>query len=108
MSNRLTSNPIYFDQFNAVSILAEKGQHFIVKKIRIVAVADGDLFLLEDLAGKVLYRSVHLGAADVEGDDFGDDGFDFGANGNGVQINYANCTGMAATDGTDAVWFYMK
>jgi hypothetical protein len=108
MANRLQANPIYFDIFNADATLAEPGIPFIVKKIRMLSVADGDDFQLENQAGEVIFHmSNNQGGADVTEVDFGDSGFDFGRQGKGVYIDVSDCTGMAATDGTDAVWFYM-
>jgi len=105
MANRLTTNPIYFDQFNADVILAAEGLPFVVRKIRLLSVADGDYFQLEDSAGNILFKMVQTGAADVVEVDFGDEGFNFGNR--GVVIDYTDCTGLAATNGTDAVWIYL-
>lgn len=106
MANRLKSNPIYFDQFNANATLAAVGNSFIVKKIRMLSAADGDDFQLEDDAGNVLFHmSNNNGGADVTEVDFGDEGFNFGNK--GVIVDVSDCTGMAATDGTDAVWVYL-
>lgn len=107
MANRLTGRVIYFDQFNADTTLASKSESFIVRKIRMRSVAKGDDFELADDNGNVLFRATNTtNAGDtVDVADFGDEGFNFGNN--VVKITVANCTGMAATDGTDAVWFYM-
>jgi len=104
MANRTAGKIIYIDQFNADVTLAEKGKDFIVRKIKCVAAADGDIFRLEDLDGNIIYHDVCLGNADTFGDDFGDEGYNFGNN--GVRIDVSDCTGMAGTDGTDAVWIY--
>ena len=107
MANRLKTNPIYFDTFGTDTILAKRGQPFIVKKIRMLSVADGDDFVMKDLDGNIIYYlSNNIGGGDVKVDDFGNDGYDFGPN--GVQILVADCNGMIATDGTDAIWFYTK
>lgn len=107
MANRLKTNPIYFDVFNADATLASGKDPFIVTKIRMLSVTDGDDFQLEDIDGNVLFHMSNIsGGADVDEVDFGPDGFDFG--GNGVVIDVTDCTGMAATDGTDAVWIYLK
>jgi hypothetical protein len=105
MANRLTVNPIYFDQFNADATIAAEGAPFTVRKIRLLSVDDGDYFQLEDTAGNILFKMVQTGAADVVEVDFGDKGFDFGNR--GVVIDVTDCTGLAATNGTDAVWIYL-
>ncbi len=109
MSDKLTSNPVYVDQFNADITLAEGSNPFIVKKIRLLSAAQWDLFFLEDFDGKILFRMENsVGNARMTEADFGDEGFNFSKNGKGVRIDYSDCTGLDATDGTDAVWFYMK
>ena len=105
MANRLTSNPIYFDQFDADVTLAVDGSPLIIKKIRCLSVADGDIFRLEDIAGNRLVHMVNKGANDDFETDFGPNGQIFT---DGVVIDVSDCTGMAATDGTDAVWIYLK
>ena len=52
MANRLKFNPLYFDQFDTDTTLAEHGHAFIVKKIRWKSVADGDIFRLKTLMMK--------------------------------------------------------
>jgi len=42
MANRLTSNPLVFDQFDTDATFADKGESFIVTKIRWKSVADAD------------------------------------------------------------------
>ena len=105
MANRLKSNPIYFDDFSADATLAEFGNPFIVKKIRMRSVADGDYFRLEDIDGNVLFQMVQTGANDIVEVDFGPNGFNFGNK--GVIIDVSDCTGMAATNGDDAVWIQL-
>lgn len=106
MANRLKANPIYFDQFNADTILAAEGNPFIVKKVRMLAATDGDDFKLENMNGDIVFHmSNNNGAADVSEVDFGEEGFDFGAK--GIRVDVSDCTGMAGTDGTDAVWIYL-
>ena len=107
MANRLTSNPLYFDQFDADANLAGIGQSFIVKKIRLLSAAQWDLFFLENMEGELLFRMENsVGNARMTEVDFGPKGFDFGNK--GVRIDVSDCTGLAATDGTDAVWLYLK
>lgn len=107
MANRLLANPIYFDQFDTDATLAAAGTHFVVKKIRMLSATDGDDFKLENDKGDILFHMCNnSGNADVVEVDFGDDGFDFGTN--GVLIDVSDCTGMEGTDGTDAVWIYLK
>lgn len=107
MANRTGKNPIYIDQFNADVTLATNGQSFIVKKIRLLSATQYDLFSLENFVGDVLFKMENtVGAAHISEVNFGDDGFDFGNE--GVVIDYTDCTGLAATDGTDAVWIYLK
>lgn len=104
MANRLASRIIYFDQFDADVTLASVGNQFIVKKIRYKSVADGDIFRLEDVDGNRIFEDIQTSAGDFRDIDFGDKGYDFGSR--GVIIDVSDCTGMAATDGTDAVWIY--
>ena len=105
MANRLKSNPIYFDQFDADATLAVMDMPFIVKKIRMRSVVDGDYFRLEDIDGNVLFQMVQTGANDIVEVDFGPNGFNFGNK--GVIIDVSDCTGMAATDSTDCVWIHL-
>jgi len=105
MANRLKSNPIYFDIFNADADLAAHGNAFIVKKIRWKSVADGDIFRLENFNNEVIFEDIQTAAGDWREEDFGDEGFNFGSN--GVRIDVSECTGMVATDGTDAAYFYI-
>lgn len=106
MANRLSGKIIYVDQFNADVELAPEGEDFIVRKIRCLSAADGDIFRLEDVSGNRLIHMVNKGANDDFEIDFGDEGYNFGMR--GVIIDVSDCTGMAATDGTDAVWIYLK
>ena len=106
MANRLKSNPIYFDDFSADVTLAEFGNPFIVKKIRMKSVADGDYFQLEDVDGNILFKMVQTGANDIVEVDFGVKGFNFGNK--SVIIDVSDCTGMAATNGDDAIWIYLE
>ena len=106
MANRLDQKIIYFDIFNADANLANQGNDFIVKKIIVLSATDGDTFELEDFDGNVLLSITNSrGAADSFEVDFGDKGYNFGNK--GVRIDVSDCTGMAATDGTDAVWIYL-
>ena len=105
MANRTSGNILYVDQFNADVTLAAEGSPFIVKKIRMLSAADGDYFQLEDVSGSILFKMVQTGNADIVEVDFGDEGFNFGNK--GVIIDFSDCTGMAGTDGTDAVWIYL-
>ena len=105
MANRLTGNILYVDQFDSDVTLANEGQNFIVRKIRCISAADGDIFRLEDVSGNRLLHMVNKGANDDFEVDFIDGGFNFGNK--GVIIDVSDCTGMAATDGTDAVFIYM-
>lgn len=105
MANRLKSNPIYFDQFDADVTLAEINNPFHIRKIRMRSVADGDYFRLEDIDGNVLFQMVQTGADDIVEVDFGKDGFNFGNK--GIIIDVSDCTGMVAIDGTDAVWIHL-
>ena len=105
MPNRLKGKIIYFDLFDVNQELAKPGTDFIVKKIRQLSATDGDDFQLEDKDGNVLFHmSNNNGNADVGEVDFGEEGYNFGNA--GVYIDVSDCTGMAATDGTDAVWIY--
>ena len=105
MANKLTGKIIYVDQFDADVELAPEGEPFIVKKIRVLSVADGDIFRLEDISGNRLLHMVNKGANDDFEVDFGIDGYDLGNK--GVIIDVSDCTGMVAIDGTDAVWIYL-
>ena len=105
MANRLTGKIIYVDQFDADVELAPEGDPFIIKKIRCLSVADGDIFRLEDIVGNRLVHMVNKGANDDFEVDYGPDGYNFGNK--GVAIDVSDCTGMTATDGTDAVWIYL-
>lgn len=108
MANRTGTNPIYVDQCNADVTLAGRGVTFIVKKIRLLSATQWDLFFLHDLEGNSLFRMENsLGNARMTEVDFGPEGFDFG-NSKGVMIDVSLCTGWAGTDGTDAVWIYLK
>jgi len=105
MANRLKTNPIYFDQFDADTDLCAEGKPFIVKKIVMLSAADGDDFVLENMNDEVVFHMMNTGNADLVEVDFGDKGFNFG--GKGLRIDVSDCTGMDATDGTDAVWIYL-
>ena len=105
MANRTNSKIIYVDLFDADVTIAEEGRDFIVRKIRCISAADGDIFRLEDSVGNRLLHMVNLGANDAFEVDFGDKGYNFGNK--GIVIDVSDCTGMAATDGTDAVWIYL-
>ena len=101
MANRLNTNPIYIDIFNADVTIVKKGVPVTITKIVMLSAADGDIFRLEDEAGNRLVHMVNTGAADTVSEDFKG----LRCN-NGVAIDVSDCTGMAATDGTDAVWIY--
>lgn len=103
MANRLTANPIYFDQFNADATLANKGVSLVISKIRVLSVADADVFQLEDTLGNIIVYGKQTSAGDTYDIDFSTpQRFN-----EGVIIDVSDCTGMAATDGTDAVWIYL-
>jgi len=107
MANRTSGNILYVDQFDADVTLAEEGKPFIIKKIVLVSAAAGDIFRLEDVSGdRLLHITNNGGNASHTEIDFGDEGFSFGNK--GVIIDVSDCTGLAATDGTDAVFIYMK
>jgi hypothetical protein len=107
MANRVQANPIYIDQFNADVELAANGIDFIVKKIVVLSAAAGDIFRLENEQGDYLVHITNNGGNARHTEmDFGDKGFNFGNK--GVKIDVSDCTGMAGTDGTDAVWIYLK
>jgi len=103
MANRLNTNPIYIDIFNADVTIAKKGVPVTITKIVMLSAADGDIFRLEDEAGNRLVHMVNLGAADTQTEDFNGKGLRCNS---GLAIDVSDCTGMAATDGTDAVWIY--
>ena len=105
MANRLGAKIVYFDTFGTDTTLAEDGRDFIVKKIRWKSVADGDILRLENFNNEVIFEDIQTSSGDFREVDFGDDGFNFG--GKGVRIDVSECTGMAATDGTDAVWIHL-
>src|SRR3990167_538450 len=105
MANKLTGKIIYVDQFDADVELAPEGEPFIIKKIRCLSAADGDIFRLEDISGNRLLHMVNNGANDTFEVDFGPDGYNFGNK--GLVIDVSDCTGMAATDGTDAAFIYL-
>jgi len=106
MANRLTKNPIYFDQFNADATLAVKGSPLRIRKITQLSATDGDTFVLKDADGNVITHMTNSnGAGDTYDTYFAEDGQTFS---DGVVIDVSACTGMAATDGTDAVWIYLK
>lgn len=109
MANRLTSNPIYFDQFGTDVTLAKRGTPLTVTKIRWISVDDGDVFQLEDAAGNVIFKDVGDTTTGTDSAVWREvnfaGGFTFGE---GVVIDVSDCAGMAATNGTDAVWIYLK
>ena len=106
MANRLDGKIIFFDQFDADQELAKPGEDFIVRKIRMLSATDGDDFKLDNGQDEVIFHmSNNEGNADVNEVDFGDEGYNFGNS--GVNIDVSDCTGMVATDGTDAVWIYL-
>ena len=103
MANRLKTNPIYIDQFNADVTLSTPGNPLVISKVVVLSATDGDIFRLEDTAGNRILHMVNLGAADTITEDF--DGWRCM---DGVVIDVSDCTGMDATNGTDAVWIYLK
>ena len=105
MANRLTKNPIYFDQFNADATLADEGSPLKIRKIVALSVDDGDVFQLQDAKGNVIVYMKNTSAGDTFETYFADEGQAFT---DGVRIDVSACTGMAATNGTDAVWIYLK
>src|SRR3990167_4370113 len=105
MANRLAGKIIYVDQFDTDVELAPEGEPFIVKKIRCLSAADEDIFRLEDISGNRLLHMVNTCANDTFEVDFGPDGYNFGNK--GLVIDVSDCTGMAATDGIDAVWIHL-
>lgn len=102
MANRTATNPIYIDQFNADVTIAAEGIPITVTKIIVLSVADGDVFSLDDARGNVVVRWTQTGGGDTFEIDFGS-GFTFS---NGLVLDVSDCTGMVATDGTDAMWVY--
>ena len=107
MANRLNTNPLYFDQWDANATLAKAGESFIVKKIRLLTATQWDVFVLEDIEGNVLFKMNNdIGNARMSEVNFGRKGFDFGNN--GVKITVADCTGIDTTDSTEAVWIYLR
>lgn len=104
MANDVTGRIKYIDQFDADVTLASEGQDFIIQKIRVLSAADGDIFRLENISGVRLFHIVNTGAADTVECDFGPKGYNFGNK--GVIIDVSDCTGMTATDGSDAVWIF--
>ena len=107
MANRLNSNPIYYDQFDADATLAAKGTPITISKIIVLSAANDDLFQLEDGNGNVIVygKQGAAGAGYTYEIDFPGKGQRFN---NGVIIDESDCTGMDATDGTDAVWLYIR
>ena len=105
MANNIAGKIKYVDQFNADVTLAAEGTPFIIKKIILVSATAGDIFRLEDVSGNRLFHMTNNGGnARHTTEDFGDEGYDLGNK--GVIIDVSDCTGMAGTDGTDAVWIY--
>jgi hypothetical protein len=104
MANRLDTNPIYVDIFDAGDIvIAEKGVPVILRKIIMLSATDGDNFLLEDNDGnQIIHMSNNVGNADTTSEMYND----LRCN-NGVVIDVSDCTGMEGNDGTDAVWIYL-
>lgn len=101
MANRLTTNPIYFDQFNADVDLAPKG--VIVTKIRWKGSTDGDILQLEDLKGNVVFEDILVSDADWRTINFpGGQKFT-----EGIQIDVSDCSG-STTNGTDQLYIYIK
>ena len=105
MANRLNRKIIYIDQFDADVTLAAVGLDFCVKKIILRSVASGDVFQFEDVDGNVMLPLTQTASNGTVESYFGDKGYNFG--GKGVIVDVSDCTGLANTDGTDAVWIYL-
>ena len=103
VANRTTTNPLYIGTMAADVTFAGRSVPLTIKKIRCVSAGDGDIFQLEDADGNVIVHMVNTGVADTFELDFGDKGHTFL---NGVVCDVTDCTGMVATDGTDAAWIY--
>lgn len=100
MADRLTTNPIYFDQFDTDAVLAPKGA--CVTKIRWLGSNDGDVLQLEDLNGNVILEDIMLS------NDWRTIPFEGGQRFNeGIQIDVSSCTG-SATNGADQLYIYLK
>lgn len=85
-------------------VLAAKGSPLHISKIIFLSAAANDIFKLEDNEGNVIAHVVNNnGNADTTTLDF-DPPL---ACRNGVYIDGSDCTGLAAQDGTDAVWIYL-
>jgi hypothetical protein len=102
MANSLKTNPIYIDQFDADVTLTAKGVPLVITKVVMLSATDGDILRLEDVAGNRILHMVNIGGADTVSEDF-----DSWRCMDGVVIDVSDCTGMAATDGTDAIWIYL-
>ncbi|KKL08683.1 hypothetical protein LCGC14_2573430 [marine sediment metagenome] len=103
MANRLTTNPVYFDQFNADATIFKANVPYTITKIRWKSVSDGDVLSLEDKAGNVVFQDIQTSATDWRDINFaGGQKFH-----NGLFMDVSKCTGMAATNGTDALYIYL-
>lgn len=108
VANRTKEKIVYIGTFAADVTLCDPGQDFIVEKIVVLSAADGDIFQVEEFeGGNVVLHMVNTGNADTVEIDF-PGGFNLASAKKGLKIDITDCTGMAGTDGTDAVWFYMK
>jgi len=98
MANRLKTNPRYIDTWSADVTISD--DPVIVKKIRLLSAAAGDLFYLEDRTGNQVVLVVTETNAHVVDCDFGDKGQSF----SGLQIDVSDCTGLGAND---KAWIYL-
>ena len=105
MADSILGKIKYVDQFNADVVLAAEGAAFIVQKVVLISAAAGDILRFEDSAGnRILHITNNGGNARHTEIDFGPNGYNFGNR--GVVIDVSDCTGLAATDGTDALFVY--
>lgn len=101
-TNRLGSNPIYFENFNTDTVLATGS--VIVTKIRWKGVSTNDKIQIEDIKGNVVFEDISVSGTDWQETSFGVCGQRF----DGLQIDEDACTNMDAEDGTDALYIYIK
>lgn len=100
MADRLTTNPIYFDQFNTDTVLVSSPA--TVTKIRWLGSTDGDVLKLEDLKGNVIFEDI------MKSNDWRTVTFAGGQRFNeGIQIDVSDCTGDSTT-GADQLYIYLK
>ena len=101
-TNRLTANPIYFENFNTDTVLATGS--VTVTKIRWKGVSTNDVLKIEDRKGNVVFEDISTSGTDWQETSFGAEGQRF----DGIQIDEDQCTNMDADDGTDALYIYLK